>query len=174
MGIKPHRPFPQNPLLWGNENDKNKTSPLLLNQKSQSMAILSCGDYEGIKNKLKKDIDILFNFWENIRVLKIEHKPKPTKMKKITLKEAYQILEDASAIIIDDSTLVYPSLSELEDDELNEFMYLSWDDEGLGYYLKFLEGDNQEVKVSGSSIFLIDTDREENQITILTTKNLEE
>lgn len=94
-------------------------------------------------------------------------------MKTITLKEAFQILEDASAIIVDDSTLVYPSLSELEDDELNEFMYLSWDDEGLGYNVKFNEGENQEVKVSGSSIFLIDTDGEENQITILTTKELE-
>lgn len=94
-------------------------------------------------------------------------------MKTITLKEAFQILEDASAIIVDDSILVYPSLSELEDDELNEFMYLSWDDEGLGYNVKFNEGENQEVKVSGSSIFLIDTDGEENQITILTTKQLE-
>ena len=94
-------------------------------------------------------------------------------MKTITLKEAFQILEDASAIIVDDSILVYPSLSELEDDELNEFMYLSWDDEGLEYNVKFNEGENQEVKVSGSSIFLIDTDGEENQITILTTKELE-
>lgn len=94
-------------------------------------------------------------------------------MKTITLKEAFQILEDASAVIIDDSTLVYPSLSELEDDDSNEFMYLSWDDEGLEYNVKFDEGDNQEVKISGSSIFLIDTEGEENQITILTTKELE-
>jgi hypothetical protein len=96
-------------------------------------------------------------------------------MKTITLKEAYQILEDASAVIIDDSVLVYPSLSELQDDELNEFLYLSWEDEGLGFDLHFNEGCNQEVKVSGSSMFLVDddSDGEETQITILTTKELE-
>jgi hypothetical protein len=99
-------------------------------------------------------------------------------MKTITLKEAYQILEDASAIILDDSVLVYPSLSDLEDDDTNEFLYIQWDDEdGQEYTLKFCEGDNQEVKVVGSSMFLYDTDAdgEEDhiQITILTTKELE-
>jgi len=99
-------------------------------------------------------------------------------MKTITLKEAYQILEDASAVIIDDSVLVYPALSDLEDDDTNEFLYIQWDDEGEGYNLKFMEGDNQEVKIVGSSMFLYDTDAEgeeyHTQITILTTKNIEE
>ena len=98
-------------------------------------------------------------------------------MKRITLKEAYQILEDASAVIINDSTLVYPALSDLEDSDENEFMYFKWDDEGLEYSLTFNEGDNQEVKISGSSLFLFDTDANDDddhtQITILTTKNLE-
>jgi len=98
-------------------------------------------------------------------------------MKTITLKEAFQILEDASAVIINDHVLVYPALSDLQDDELNEFLYFSWDQEGLEYDLHFNEGDNQEVKVSGSSIFLLDTDAETEddhiQITILTTKELE-
>jgi hypothetical protein len=98
-------------------------------------------------------------------------------MKKITLKEAYQILEDASAIIIDDDVVLYPSLSELKEDDTNEFLFLRWDDGGHDYSLKFKEGDNQEVKVVGSSMFLYDThaNREEDhtQITILTTKELE-
>jgi hypothetical protein len=98
-------------------------------------------------------------------------------MKTITLKEAYQILEDASAVIINDSTLVYPALSDLEDSEENEFMYFTWDDEGLEYALYFNEGDNQEVKISGSSMFLYDTDadgeEDHTQLTILTTKELE-
>jgi len=98
-------------------------------------------------------------------------------MKKITLKEAYQILEDASAIILDGSVLVYPALSDLEDDDTNEFLYIQWDDEGEGYNLKFCEGDNQEVKIVGSSMFLYDTDsngeEDHTQITILTTKELE-
>ena len=99
-------------------------------------------------------------------------------MKTITLKEAYQILEDASAIILDDSVLVYPALDMIEGSDENEFLYLSWDDEdGQEYSLKFCEGENQEVKVVGSSMFLYDTDSdgEEDhiQITILTTKELE-
>lgn len=99
-------------------------------------------------------------------------------MKTISLKEAYQILEDSSAFIINDSALVYGGFDDLTGDEENEFLYFSWDEDGLGYSLKFCEGDNQEVKISGSSMFLYDTDAygEEDhiQITILTTKNLEE
>jgi len=99
-------------------------------------------------------------------------------MKNIPLEEAYKILEDASAVIIDDNVLVYPALADLEFSDENEFMYITWsDDEGREYALKFAEGDNQQVKVSGSSIFLLDTDAEAEedaiQITILTTKELE-
>ena len=99
-------------------------------------------------------------------------------MKTIPLEEAYKILEDASAIVVDDSVLVYPALEDLEFSDENEFMYLTWtDDEGQEYTLKFAEGDNQEVKVAGSSMFLLDTDAEGEedaiQITILTTKELE-
>lgn len=90
-------------------------------------------------------------------------------MKKITLKEAYRILEDASAVIIDDDVVLYPSLSELKEDDTNEFLFFRWDDGGLEYTLIFKEGDNQEVKVSGSSIFLIDTKaKDKNDYTEIT------
>lgn len=99
-------------------------------------------------------------------------------MKIIPLQDAHKILEDASAIILDDGVLVYPALSDLEFSDENEFLYITWsDDEGQEYDLHFAEGDNQEVKISGSSMFLIDTDAEGEedaiQITILTTKELE-
>jgi hypothetical protein len=95
-------------------------------------------------------------------------------MKKITLKEAYNILQDASAIILDDSVLVYPALSDLEDDDTNEFLYIQWDDEGEGYNLKFCEGDNQEVEVAGSSLFFYAVgDIYRTEVTILTKKELE-
>lgn len=95
-------------------------------------------------------------------------------MKKITLKEAYRILEDASAVIIEDSVLVYPSLSELKQDDTSEFMYLSWTNEGCDYSARFEEWRNQEVEVVGSSMFLYaEGDSEDTQITILTTKELE-
>jgi hypothetical protein len=98
-------------------------------------------------------------------------------MKTITLTEAHRILEDASAVIINDDVVLYPSLDMIEGSDENEFLFFRWDDGGLEYTLKFCEGDNQEVKVVGSSMFLYDThaNREEDhtQITILTTKELE-
>jgi hypothetical protein len=98
-------------------------------------------------------------------------------MKTITLKEAYRILEDASAVIIDDDVVLYPSLDPISGDELNEFLFFRWDDGGLEYTLAFNEEDNQEVKLVGSSMFLYDTDsngeEDPTQITILTTKELE-
>lgn len=95
-------------------------------------------------------------------------------MKTITLKEAYSILEEASAVIIDDNTLTYPSLFGIEEDDDNEFLYLSWEDEdGYIYELFFREKDNKSIQISGSSMFLIDIEGEENQITILAPKNIE-
>jgi hypothetical protein len=96
---------------------------------------------------------------------------------KITLKQAYNILEDASAVIINNDVVLYPSLWELNDDDTNDFLFFRWDDGGLEYTLKFNEGDNQEVSIVGSSMFLYDTDsngeEDHTQITILTTKELE-
>jgi len=95
-------------------------------------------------------------------------------MKKITLKEAYRILEDASAVIIDDDVVLYPSLSELKEDDTNEFLFFRWDDGGFEYVVRFEEWRNQEVEVVGSSMFLYaEGDNEHTQITILTTKELE-
>jgi hypothetical protein len=95
-------------------------------------------------------------------------------MKTITLKEAYQILEDASAIIIDDGVLAFPSLLDLKKDDTNEFMYISWDYDGCDYSARFEEWRNQEVEVVGSSMFLYaNGDTDHTQITILTTKELE-
>ena len=97
--------------------------------------------------------------------------------KTITLEEAHKILQNASAVIIDEHALVYPSLWELTGDDENQFMYLSWEDEGQDYYMKFCEGDNREVHVFGSSLFLYDTDanddEEKTKITILSLANLE-
>lgn len=98
-------------------------------------------------------------------------------MKTINIELAYKILGDASAVIINDSTLVYPSLYELEGSDENEFLYFKWDDEGLEYSLTFNEGDNQEVIISGSSLFLYDTDANDEtdytQITLLSPTQLE-
>jgi hypothetical protein len=94
-------------------------------------------------------------------------------MKEITLKEAYEILEDASAVIIDDNVLVYPGLYDITGDLKNEFLYISWREDGEEYEVSFLEGHNQTCPVSGSSLFLKDSEGEDTQLTILTTKSLD-
>lgn len=96
-------------------------------------------------------------------------------MKKINLNQAHQILSNASAILIDDADhAIFPAIAPLEESDENEFLYLGWEnDDGLAYDVKFAEGENQEVKVSGSSMFLIDTEGDECQITILQPANLE-
>lgn len=96
---------------------------------------------------------------------------------KIPLQKAFEIIQDASAVIINESTLLYPRLSDLTDDEANEFLYFNWDEEGLEYSLKFCEGDNQEVEIVGSSMFFYDADangkEDHTQITILVPQRLE-
>jgi hypothetical protein len=97
-------------------------------------------------------------------------------VKTIPLQEAYALLENASAVIVDDHVLVYPGLSGLEGDDANEFLYLRWEDEGLGYRLTFNEEFNREVDIVGSSLFLYDTDASADdsatQITLLVPQEL--
>jgi hypothetical protein len=124
----------------------------------------------------------LKNFTENMdNKMKIKEDELPIDEesgKTITLKEAWKILKDASAVIIDNGLAVtLPMVSEYgpyTGEDENEFLFLSWvDDKGYEHCLNFSEGMNRKVRVSGSSIFLVDNDEEaEIQITILTTKNL--
>jgi hypothetical protein len=94
-------------------------------------------------------------------------------MKTITLEEAYDILEECSAVIVD-SAVSYPGLADLSGDDYNEFLYINWqDDEYLNYAIRFTEGENRSIKVSGSSMFLVDHEGDETQITILEPKQLE-
>lgn len=98
-------------------------------------------------------------------------------MKRIQLKEAYEILQNASAVIIDDLALAYPALSELQGEAENEFLFVTWED-GEEYYLRFTEGGNVSVRVVGDSLFLYNTEAESDgdftKLTILRTVNLEE
>jgi predicted peroxiredoxin len=87
----------------------------------------------------------------------------------IPLEKAIEILENASAIVANDTALVYPAFREYVDDDV--FMYLSWDSEGLEFHLEFQEELNKEVEVVGSSMFLKrmveDDEIETEQLTIL-------
>jgi hypothetical protein len=89
-------------------------------------------------------------------------------MNKITLAQAYHILQTASAVIWGDHFLCYPSLSELTGEDDNEFLFLSINDsEGLEFSARFAEGNNKEACFMGTSLFLQDTEGDEVQITIL-------
>jgi len=139
-----------------------------------------------ITDHLKKPIHVgqelvrrLEKFTENMdSKMKIKEDESPIDEesgKTITLKEAWKILKDAKAVNIDNGLAVtLPVVSELTGEDENEFLFLSWvDDIKYEHYLNFNEGMNRKVRVSGSSIFLVDNDEEaEIQITILTTKNL--
>ncbi len=59
----------------------------------------------------------------------------------------------------------------VQDDDSNEFMYVSWeeelDDENLTVEISFYEGDNQVALIEGSTLTLINSDGEEEEFTLL-------
>lgn len=65
-------------------------------------------------------------------------------MKKITLRSAYEILDSAKAVIIDDDILCYPSTDAVIGVDENEFMALRWTTGYDEYLMTFAEGDNQD------------------------------
>jgi hypothetical protein len=87
--------------------------------------------------------------------------------KTIPLKEAHDILSDCSAVILDGNALMYPYTADLEDDPTNEFLYLSWTEEGLSYYVKFVEENNQNVVIEGAFMTLTDDEGDKSILTIL-------
>jgi hypothetical protein len=93
-------------------------------------------------------------------------------MKVITLKEACDILENCSGVIYD-GFITYPNLSPLEGSDENEFLYIAWGVGDLKYNVKFNEGENRNVAVVGSSMFLVDSEGEICDITILERTKLD-
>jgi hypothetical protein len=96
-------------------------------------------------------------------------------MKKITLHQAHILLQNASGILISDTPdPLLPCYAELDGNADNEFLYITWqNDDGEHYYVKFAEGENREVTISGCSMFLIDNEGDEVQITLLVPQILE-
>jgi len=91
-------------------------------------------------------------------------------MKEINLYNAYSILQQCSAIFIE-GRLVEPSLLGYEESPDNEFMCLTWgdehEDEQYIIEVAFLEGDNETVRIDGCKMYLIGTDGEEEELTLL-------
>jgi len=95
-------------------------------------------------------------------------------MRKLTLKNTINILKhSASAIIIDDNLLCYPSVDDtgksfvidLADNAEDTFLiYFCEDDDD---WVKFNKEDNHSVSLKGSTITLIDSNKREHSITLL-------
>lgn len=110
----------------------------------------------------KNDIDLkLENMKQDIQQLFSREK------RVITLQEAYDLIENASAVIIDGNALCYPSLDELTGEDHNEWLYCSWTDgEGYDYYVKFIE-EPTEILFDGKTIYMKDNEDEDTEITLL-------
>ena len=91
-------------------------------------------------------------------------------MKEINLHQAYDLIQQSAAVILE-GRLVEPTLMGVEDDDSNEFMYLTWEeeyeDEDLTVEISFIEGDNQVALVDGCTLTLIGSDGEEEELTLL-------
>ena len=116
--------------------------------------------------KHMKDID----YW----TYDIEPQTKKEKqlMKQIILEDAFKILENCSALIVDGYTLLYPILNKLDNEDIHEFLILKWTHKGHNYEVKYNEGDNQVIDISGSSMFLVNATSDVHQLTILEPKQL--
>jgi len=93
-------------------------------------------------------------------------------MKTLNLTNLYDLLEQSPAISLEGRVIV-PGLTGLEYDSSNEFLHLYWEEDGLEFDIFFNEGDNQEAKIEGSTITLINTDGEEESFDLLTFWNAE-
>ena len=91
-------------------------------------------------------------------------------MKEISLHQAYDLLQQSTAVVLE-GRIVEPTLMGVQDDDSNEFMYLSWeeefDNEDLIVELSFYEGDNQIALIDGSILTLINTDGDEEEFVLV-------
>jgi hypothetical protein len=96
-------------------------------------------------------------------------------MKKITLQEAFRLLEQKAEVLrVDNGIILCPLLDGLTGEDEHEFMYLGWADGGNEYCLKFREENNREVEIHGDAMFLYDTDDDIVKIELLAPVQIEE
>jgi hypothetical protein len=90
--------------------------------------------------------------------------------KEITLQDAYHYLRQCTGVLVE-GRFIEPHVYEIEDDYENEFLILAWeeeyDDEVLDVVVSFNEEDNQKCILDGSSLILVNTDGDEEELTLL-------
>jgi hypothetical protein len=91
-------------------------------------------------------------------------------MKEINLHQAYDLLQRSAAIILE-GRLIMPTLIGIQDDDVNEFMYISWEeeweDEMLNVEVSFCEGDNQAATIDRNILTLVNSEGEVDEMTLL-------
>lgn len=80
---------------------------------------------------------------------------------KINLGDAINLIESATAVVVDSNVLVYPRIEDDEDEPI--FMELENDD----IHEKFNAKDNAIVELTGSSLTLVNTRGETTRILLL-------
>ena len=93
-------------------------------------------------------------------------------MSVITLGKAWDLLNNCVAVVVNDEHLSFPSLDLLKGDD-NEFLFVGWECDKVKFNMKFLEKDNQEVRVNGFEMYLIDYEGEEVTLNLLFGRKLE-
>lgn len=100
--------------------------------------------------------------------------PEPPGEKRIPLEAAVRILEKAEAVVFDSGghIVTFPGFADLSGEDDNEFLCLAWVEEGAEYMVRFTEGCNRQAALSGESLFFIDSEGDEIQITPLFGREL--
>lgn len=99
-------------------------------------------------------------------------------LSRMNLDEAYDLLCDCNAIVVNGIYIMIPKLNELTEEDENVFMALSWSVKGLTYELYFREGNNIEIPIQNTKMFLLDDksedDKDFTEVSLLFEMNLEE
>lgn len=90
-------------------------------------------------------------------------------MQKLTLPQAFSRLKQASAIIVNKTRRVLPTLTELTGSGSNQFLHLCGQEKNQEYNPKFVEQNNQEVSASDTEGWMIlrSKDNTEVHLTLL-------
>lgn len=86
-------------------------------------------------------------------------------MKTITIQEALFLIQDCSAIIID-NIVTYPTWEELTGDPKVCWLEICWIDDDNNFSVSFSE-DCRTIKFDGTNLFINDIDGDEQMITLL-------
>jgi hypothetical protein len=93
--------------------------------------------------------------------------------RKITLQEAYDLINKSYALIIDDDGLCYPSLYDLTGEAENEWLYCKWSDPDFNEFVATFIEEDQEILFDGSTITMKDSEDEVTTIKLLVPLNSE-